>query len=804
MGEVSRRPYVANPVAEPAATVGGTHGFRFTVITDGLLRYEWAPDNQFEDRPSAFAFHRRQPVPQFRVKETVDHLEIITSRFHLTYDKQEFSPSGLSAAVKGTFGCHSSLWRYGDRSQTLGGTARTLDEIDGRTEMGHGIISKNGHATIDDSASMVFESDGFVACRPPREGRIDGYLFSYGRDYRAALKAFYAISGFQPLLPRWALGNWWSRYYAYTADEYLSLMDMFREKGIPLSVAVLDMDWHLVKDPRIAETGTTGWTGYTWNKELFPNPAEFLASLHRRNLKTALNDHPADGVQKYEDLYNDMAIALDHDTSTGDPIAFDITNRRFLRAFFDVLHRSLEDDGVDFWWVDWQQGEYSRIKGIDPLWLLNHYHFLDNERGNKRPLIFSRYAGPGSHRYPVGFSGDTIVTWASLDFQPEFTATASNIGYGWWSHDIGGHMHGIKDDELGTRWVQLGVFSPIMRLHSSNSSWTAKEPWKFPPQPEKVMTDFLRLRHRLLPYLYNMNVRSAIQGEPIIQPMYWEYPFHEEAYQVRNQYLFGSELIVIPITTPQDRKLRLGKVKGWLPPGRYVDFFTGVVYDGDRELWINRPLDGYPVFMKEGSIVPLDAAGEPLNGGENPKALEIMIAIGADGTFEILEDDGDGSSAKDIRWTTTPIKYTQATGFLEIGPVSGPATIQPAPREWIVRFLGHCNSTSVRVLIDGVEKTTVSETVGNGLLVKIGAVPPAAMARIELGQNPQLRRVQPSTLIWPILDDAQIEFDLKENIWQIVTANVGRTIQISRLSTLEMDNNLLLALFEFILADGRL
>jgi alpha-glucosidase (family GH31 glycosyl hydrolase) len=215
-------------------------------------------------------------------------------------------------------------------------------------------------------------------------------------------------------------------------------MDKFEEEKVPLSVAVTDMDWHIVDDPKVHASGKTGWTGYSWNKDLFPDPARFLSELHQRNLKVTLNDHPADGVQNYEDLYPEMAEALSHSTENSDPIHFDITDRNFLNAFFDVLHRRLEDQGVDFWWVDWQQGP--RTPGIDPLWVLNHYHFLDNSLNHKRPLTFSRYAGPGSHRYPVGFSGDTVVMWDSLAFQPEFTATASNIGYGWWSHDIGGHI----------------------------------------------------------------------------------------------------------------------------------------------------------------------------------------------------------------------------------------------------------------------------------------------------------------------------------------------------------------------------
>jgi alpha-glucosidase (family GH31 glycosyl hydrolase) len=209
------------------------------------------------------------------------------------------------------------------------------------------------------------------------------------------------------------------------------------------------------------------------------------------------------------------------------------------------------------------------MPGLDPLWLLNHFHFLDSARPTpdgtaKRPLTFSRYAGVGSHRYPIGFSGDTVITWASLDFQPYFTATASNIGYGWWSHDVGGHFFGYKDDELAVRWTQFGVFAPITRLHSSDSPFNTREPWRYGARARRIMTRFLRLRHRLVPYLYTMNRRAHGDGEPLVQPMYYAHPHDADAYRVRNQYRFGDRLLVAPITTPADRATGLGAVRAWL------------------------------------------------------------------------------------------------------------------------------------------------------------------------------------------------------------------------------------------------
>lgn len=795
--------FKVRPEAYKEAIIGGnSNKYRFTVLTDGLLRYEWAPDSQFEDRASVFAINRCLPLPKFRVINKNGIIEIITEKFHLTYAEGEaFSSSSLSAGVKGNFSCHSSVWRYGEECENMGGTARTLDEADGRIALGPGVVSKNGYTTIDDSESMMFDTDGFVATRRPGPGRVDGYLFAYGHDYAGAVKALYALSGGQPLLPRWALGNWWSRYYAYSDKEYLKLMDRFEEEKIPFSVAVLDMDWHITDDDKVKASGKTGWTGYTWNKDLFPDPEKFLSEMHRRKLKITLNDHPADGVQNYEDLYPAMAEALSHSTDSNDPIHFDITDQSFLNAFFDVLHRPLEDQGVDFWWIDWQQGSHSRIPGIDPLWVLNHFHFLDNKLDNKRPLTFSRYAGPGSHRYPVGFSGDTIVTWDSLAFQPEFTATASNIGYGWWSHDIGGHMMGEKDDEMATRWLQLGCFSPILRLHSSNSQWTRKEPWTYGPGAEKVMTEFLRFRHRLLPYLYTANAKSALEGIPLVRPMYWAFPEHNEAYRVPNQFLFGSELIVVPIVTPQDPALRLASTKGWLPPGRYVDIFTGAVYEGDRQLWISRKLEKYPVFAKEGSIIPLDALLTPSDGEANPDNIEILIVVGADGTFEILEDDGKGSSAEVVDWTRTPIKYSQADGTVTIGPSNG-AKSEAKDREWSIKFLALSKPTEISCSIGSEKGNAEAKEVENGIVVHVGKVPSNTKATIQLGPKPKLAQNDVEAFIRPILADAQIKFGLKEDIWQIVEAKVPSSRKVSSLHALDMDENLRNAVLEYVLADS--
>ncbi|KKK11914.1 hypothetical protein AOCH_004754, partial [Aspergillus ochraceoroseus] len=735
--------FPTHPTPSPGATVQGPT-YRFTLLTDRLIRYEWAEHGQFEDRASTFA---------------------INQHFHMSYTKEKFSPESLGFQFNGKSMKYGTPWRFGTPVEfNLGGTARTLDQVNGRCDMGQGVLSKAGFAVIDDSKSMLFDGNGWVAERLPGE-RFDGYLFCYGRDYKAAIKAFYALSGKQPILPRYVFGNWWSRYYAYHQDEYVRLMDAFNQHRIPLSVAVVDMDWHYVSDDRVPHAG---WTGYTWNPSLFPDPGRFRRELNERSLKITLNDHPHSGVYPYEDAYEEMSQFLGRDPDKKNPIMFDPANPKFMEAYLGILHRRLERQACDFWWIDWQQGPYSKIPGLDPLWLLNHFQYLDSGLDGKTALVFSRFAGPGSHRYPVGFSGDTIVSWASLAFQPEFTATASNIGYGWWSHDIGGHIFGGRDDELFARWVQLGVFSPIMRLHSTTSHWMSKEPWLYGQECDSVVSTYMRFRHRLIPYLYTHNVISSVEDEPLVQPLYWRYPYHKEAYEFPNQYFFGQKLMVAPIVQPRDPRTHLASVQAWLPPDkRYVDIFTGTVYDGDRELTFFRPLEGYPVLAHEGSIITLDDDCTGVqNGCFNPDVMQVLVVVGADGQACTVEDPRDSKSQKrdqavDPEVRQYQLKYSQSEGRLTAAGVNG---------HWRFLFLTLTSiPPDLKVYIDGTDRTedstfSIQEFPQTpGLLVSCpGDYSVQYSIDIELGPNPQLDVRDHGPYLERLIMQYQTDFAVKD------------------------------------------
>jgi hypothetical protein len=389
-----------HPLADAKNVLQGEH-YRITVLDAGLVRLEHSESGVFEDRASQMAVNRAFAPADFEVTETGDRLEIHTERLHLVYDKGPFTTHGLSVQAKGGYHSNDSVWRYGLDVPTLGGTARTVDDANGAVPLENGVLAFNGVAVVDDSTSALLDHDGWVAPRTP--GNQDLYVFAYGRDYKRALRALYELTGPTPLLPRYALGNWWSRYHPYTAEEYVDLVDRFRDEGVPLSVAVIDMDWHWVDiDPKYG----SGWTGYTWNTELFPDPKQFLADLHEHGLAVSLNVHPAEGVHAHESSYEAIAERLGIDPATQMPVGFDLTDPEFVEAYLEELHHPLEEQGVDFWWLDWQQGGVTKMAGLDPLWLLNHLHYLDSVlplRRHRQPPLPDRLLGRLPHH--LGVSG---------------------------------------------------------------------------------------------------------------------------------------------------------------------------------------------------------------------------------------------------------------------------------------------------------------------------------------------------------------------------------------------------------------
>ncbi len=340
--------FECNPQAEPKAVVQGKK-FRFTILSSRLIRMEYSKSGKFEDRPTQMVWFRNLEVPKYNQTTQNNFLIIETEHLSLRYNQEKpFNARTLRIRLKET----NRLWWYGQKDfGNLKGTYRTLDMTNGRRKLKKGLMSKKGYSVLDDSKALVFDQTYWLM--PRGEKCIDKYFFGYGKDFLGCLKDFYQIAGKTPMIPRFILGNWWSRYWAYDETELKELIENFAKNKIPLSVCIIDMDWHLVK---IDKKYGRGWTGYSWNKTLFPDPKEMLKWLHQRQLKISLNLHPAKGIRGHEEMYPEIAGFMGVNKNIEEPVNFNITDPKFTRGYFDLVHHPLEDQGLDFWWLDWQQG----------------------------------------------------------------------------------------------------------------------------------------------------------------------------------------------------------------------------------------------------------------------------------------------------------------------------------------------------------------------------------------------------------------------------------------------------------------
>lgn len=709
---------------------------RFTVITDGAIRMEYTPDGQFLDSKSFIAVDRSYPAAAYKVKNTPKSVTISTDRFVLSYTKGSgmFNEKNLrisSAKTKRkTDGKQktnnpyttSFSWHPGLKDDAnLKGTYRTLDGYDGDTHLDShkmpledGLLSRNGWTFIDDSNGYVFDdSDWQWVSHRPNEGKTqDWYFLAYGHDYKKALRDYTEFAGKVPLPPRYAFGYWWSRYWTYSDNELRNLVTKMHNYDIPLDVLVVDMDWHY------AEPSRGGWTGYSWNRRLFPSPKGFLQWAKQQNLQTTLNLHPADGIKPDEDCYPAMAQWMGIDPATKKDIEWAASDKHFMQGWYEKVLHPMEKDGVDFWWLDWQQwGNDKQFPNLSNTWWINYTTFTDMERNrDTRPMLYHRWGGLGNHRYQIGFSGDAIISWKSLDFQPYFNSTASNVLYGYWSHDMGGHMgvHSI-DPEMYIRWMQFGAFSPILRTHSTKDAGLNKEPWVFADRERDILHDIIRQRYQFAPYIYSMARRTYDDALPLCRPMYYDYPENEEAYANRNEYMFGDNVLVYPITSPMHNGISTQQV--WLPEGcDWYELSSGTLLRGGQTVERKFQLDEYPVYVKAGSVLPEYGKVENLSSTSEPITVAVYPGKG-DSSFTLYEDNGNDKDYASEYATTLLTKRTlnDSTIAVTIGARKGTYKDMPANRRYTLKLVASTVPASVK--IDGTETAYTYD--GNNLSVLI-------------------------------------------------------------------------------------
>ena len=770
-----------NPVARPEAqvTVGNV---RFTVLTDRLIRMEWAENGQFEDHATLAIVNRDLPVPKFSTTRTGEGVRIKTSAFELTYrGGGKFTAENL--AVNLWMNKRIVTWHPGDApTGNLMGTARTLDGCQGPDQINFndpmelGILSRDGWALVDESTRHLLvkeDSDWgeWVEARP--EGDVqDWYLFAYGHDYKAALADFTKVAGKIPMPPKYVFGYWWSRYWAYTDDEFVALGREFRERKLPIDVMIIDMDWHetwpeAARRTRDDHGEGLGWTGYTWNQDLIGDPEGFLGEVHSMHLKTALNLHPAVGIIPREKVY--PAFVADYLSRTNDydgpegyvykggediwngpakpgyhaSVPFRMAQEAWADAYFNSVIHPLEKQGVDFWWLDWQQFKESRyVKGLSNTFWLNHTFFNDKVRINRgkapeeaeRPLIYHRWGGLGSHRYQLGFSGDTYIKWEVLGYLPQFTATASNVGYGYWGHDLGGHMQ--REDiptepELFTRWLQYGVFSPIFKTHCTKSAVLERRFWAFPDHYE-YMKEALELRYALSPYIYCMARKAYDTGVSLCRPMYYEYPEENNAYTYNQQYFFGDNILAATVCEPADPATGKASRMVWFPAKtEWYDMAHHRLIKGGSVETLQYTIGENCWFVKAGAIIPLAPEGIQ-NLQEKTNGLRLYIAPGTGKSSFTLYEDDEVSQAYPTQYATTEIVKNAAASSctVEIAARNGSYKGMPVDRQ-LTLVLGGLNRQPSATLNGTALKCSYDETKKEAL-IELPSQPASTPVKVEI------------------------------------------------------------------------
>lgn len=693
---------------------------RFTILTPGVVRMEWDSLSRFNDNASFVFISRNLPVPHFTQKRKEGWLTITTEKIVLKYKINSGKFTDKNLQIKYLDNVDAFVWKPGmQQSNNLKGTARTLDAFEGdvhrsdstqKLDIEDGLLSTDGWTLIDDSHSLLFDDSEWAWVKErPNDNQQDWYFFAYGKNYKSALYDYSLIAGKVPLPPRYAFGYWWSRYWSYSDNEVRDLVQNFEKYNIPLDVLVLDMNWHYTDSlnaPKDEFGEKQHWTGWTWNERLFPNPEKFLSWTNNKNLQTTLNLHPASGIAPYEKQYKEFAKQMGFDVSSGKNIPYESADKKFMQNLFNVVLRPMEKEGIDFWWLDWQQWDYDKqIKTLNNTWWLNYTFFSDMERNSdKRPMLYHRWGGLGNHRYQIGFSGDAIISWKSLAFQPYFTNCASNVLYGYWSHDIGGHMFKVGtryylEPELFTRWMQYGALSPIFRTHSTKHNVLNKELWNFRGEYYDALSNAINFRYQLVPYIYTMARKTYDEGLSLCRPMYYDYPRNEKAYEYKSQYMFGDDILVAPIGEPMNNDV--SSVKIWLPEGNdWFEWHTGTLLTGGQEVVREFTIEEYPVYVKSGAILPMYIDAKNLS--EEPEKMMIGVFPNSNKQFSIYEDAGN---SKDYDKAFSKIKistlYSNRTQTITIHPREGEHEGMLPNKQYIVKLYGV--EMPNKILVNGSE-----------------------------------------------------------------------------------------------------
>lgn len=736
--------------------------FRISVLSESLVRIEYNKTGVFNDNPTALVLNRNFGVTDLNVRQSSTNLEITTKNFTLTYLKEKpFAGSKISPMMNFKLEIPNTekIW-YVDHPEVrnFGAPAFAFDSNKNKLVKEKGLNSPDGFVSIDDSNGYIFQENGFF--KKNDEDCMDIYIFIYKDNFDTCLKDYFNLTGKPTLIPRYALGNWWTKNDQYNQKTLISLVDDFEYYDIPISCIALNNRWYIHEKLKSRDTN-----GFLWDLEKFSEPTKMIAYLHSKGIRLGVGIEPTDGIYPHETHYNKAIEFLG--LEEGDKIPFSAYDPKFLDAYLKLLIHPLIATGIDFITIRTTDKDKSK-----ELWMINHYHYYDLNRDYKqRSLVLSRDPKTASHRYPVTYSGKTVVSWDTLKMLPFYNSLAANKGVSFVAHDIGGYYKGAEDNELYTRFVQFGTFSPILKFGSRAGIYYKREPWNWSIKTYTIAQEYLKLRHKMLPYLYSEAFRYHDEGKLIVKPVFYEKPELYNDINHKNQYFFGSQFYVSPIINKKEHLMDRVIHKFYVPAGMWYDFRTGKRFPGDKNYVSFYKDQDYPVFARAGAIIPL-GENDNLNDTTPPKNMEIHVFPGVSNTYKLYEDDGVSNLYErgfylktDIEYNYLPSNYT-----VIIRATEGKSGIVPETRNYKIKFRNTKEASEVTANFNGDDLETTSYTDGPDFIVEINNVKTIGQFTLNCkGKDIEIDAVRIiNEDIKTIISDLQIDTELKFKIDEVL------------------------------------
>lgn len=496
---------------------------------------------------------------------------------------------------------NTAVYGYGPGARTMNITMPFVI-----SSKGYGILADNyAPAKLDlgktDPSEMRFSFEG---------GELT-YYFIGGQSYDDVIRGYAAVTGFQPLPPRWSLGYIQSRYGYQSETEARQVVNTLRNQGFPLDALVLDLYW-------FGSPATMG--NFTWDYTKFPNPVKMISDFNDVGVKTILITEPYFTQQssKFPILAQNGWLAKN---AQGQPFIIggfwagsagliDLTNDSALDYMWSLYPPRI-NEGVGGWWCDLgepenhpegmihQKGTARQIhNSYSMLWAKRLYEGYRQQYPSQRLFNLIRSGFAGMQRYSTfPWSGDVQRSWGGLKIQIPNMLGMSMSGIGYMHSDLGGFTGGGQDPELYTRWFQLGTFSPIMRAHGEG---VPPEPYNYPPFYRNICLEYARLRYRFLPYNYHLAYLNSTKGTPLALPSDYFEPGNSFLADRDEQFLWGKDILVAPVLDANATSKTV-----YFPSGRWVDFHTNFVYNGNTQAIVSAQINRMPFFIRSGSIIAM-------------------------------------------------------------------------------------------------------------------------------------------------------------------------------------------------------